>query len=131
MVSNTEKNMKRVLIIDESTFSRVCSALLELEGYRTKSFSSGKCLPEKLNYQTFCLLITSYPLDAVMLEKVKTVNLPTIILTDHVDREILRLLDNLPQSFCMVKPLDYEKFRFLVNEIAFQGVSVREGYSVF
>jgi len=124
-------NIKKILIIDESIFSRICSAILELEGYKTKSFGSTEYLPKKFDYSTFGLLITNYPLDYTMFEKIKKINLPTIILTDHINRGILHMLNNLSQSFCMIKPLDYQKFRSLVNEIVMNGASAIEGYSIF
>ncbi len=76
--------MKKILIIDESIFSRICSSLLELEGYKIKIFKSVETLPKKLDYEKFGLIITSYPFGYTLLEEIKKINLPTIILTDYV-----------------------------------------------
>lgn len=122
--------MKKILIIDESIFSRICSSLLELEGYKATIFKNVEHLPKKLDYKKFKLIITSYPFGYTLLEEIKIMNLPTIILTDHVNREIMNLLKNLSQTFCMIKPLDYQKFKYLVREIVNHGASAIKGYNI-
>ncbi len=110
---------KKILIFDEAGFSRVCSAILEKEGYGTNAVTDFCQLESKVNYEDFGLVITSYPYGASLLEKLSTSRVPTIILSDQVSRDLMVKLDHFDKtlSHCMIKPLDYHKFRTLVNQV--------------
>jgi DNA-binding NtrC family response regulator len=108
--------LKKILIIDELVFSRICSAILELEGHKTKIFKSAECMLPS-NHDQFSLVITSYPFGYSFFEKIKKINLPTIIMTDQINRDLMNLLKPLRNAYCMIKPIDYDKFRSLVREI--------------
>jgi len=43
--------------------------------------------------------------------------MPKIILFDHLDKEVITLLKGLRHSFCMIKPINYDKLRSLVKSI--------------
>ena len=110
--------MKKILIIDENRFSRICSAILEGEGFDTEIFENCENQSVKFDNKEFVLVITSYPFGHFLFEKIKKMNLPTIILTDHINRAFINLLEGFNNSYCMVKPLDYHEFRSLVKQIA-------------
>ena len=112
-----KKIAKKILIIDEEVFTHVCCAILELEGYKIETH---KIFGEKSitsNLKKIGLIITSYPFCKPLLRELMKFDLPKIILSDHLNKEIIALLKNLTQSFCMVKPIDYYEFRSLVKEI--------------
>jgi DNA-binding response OmpR family regulator len=109
--------MKKILIIDENRFSRICSAILEHEGFKTEIFGDSEGKLSRFDNKEFGLIITSYPFGYYLFEKIKKTNLPTIILTDHINRAFINLLDGFSNSYCMVKPLDYQEFRSLVKQI--------------
>ena len=109
--------MKKILIIDENRFSRICSAILEGEGFDTEIFENSENQSVKFDNKEFVLIITSYPFGHFLFEKIKKMNLPTIILTDHINRAFINLLEGFNNSYCMVKPLDYHEFRSLVKQI--------------
>jgi DNA-binding response OmpR family regulator len=108
------KGMKKILIIDEKVFTQVCKAILELEGYKIKTI---KTFGEKLPMSTFGLIITSYPFCIPVLRRLKEFDIPKIILIDNLDKELIALLQNIRQSFCMIKPIDYREFRALVKSV--------------
>ncbi len=112
------KTNKKILIFDEAGFSRICSAILEKEGYGTNSIADvHQCIPD-LNYNEIGLVITSYPYGAPLLEKLKEKRIPIIVLSDHMSGDLMSKLDSFDKSLshCMIKPLDYHKFRTLVNQ---------------
>ena len=113
-----KKTYKKILILDEAGFSRICAAILEKEGFGTNAVSDIRQLGSNVNYRDFGLVITSYPYGAVLLEKLISTKVPTIILSDYMNRDLLATLDHFDKtiSHCMIKPLDYHKFRTLVNE---------------
>lgn len=122
--------MKKILIIDESSFSRICSAILENEGHRTEILEDAEGQLHGLDHNEFGLIIISYPFGYFLFDKIKKMNIPTIILTDHINRALISLLYGFNNSYCMVKPLDYQKFRTLINQIVCCEVPTAEGFNV-
>lgn len=105
-----------ILIIDETGFQRVCASLLEAEGFRTDTISSCQ-LEGELGHRNPDLVITSYPYGSFMFERLKSLTVPVIVLSDTVSDEIINLLQDFKVSCCMVKPLDYSRFTCLVKEL--------------
>lgn len=112
---NTSK--KKILIVDEAGFSRICSAILEKEGYGTNAVADVHQCDAAFDYNDIGLVITSYPYGAFLLEQLKEMKIPIIVLSDHMSVDLMTKLDNFDKSLshCMIKPLDYHKFRTLVN----------------
>jgi len=121
--------MKKVLIIDESSFSRICSALLQEDGHKTEILEDIGSLLPKAGDNEFGLLITSYPFCHSLLEKIRNVSLPTIVLTDHLNRSLINFLEGCRNSYCMVTPLDYQKFRSVVKQIV-KGDQPNDGLNI-
>ena len=113
--------MKKILIIDESTFSTICSAILELEGHKTEVLKSAECVFPS-NGNEFSLIITSYPYGYSLLGEILKMNVPTIIMSDHINRDVMNILRTLSNSYCMIKPIDYDKFKSLVRGITNYGI---------
>jgi DNA-binding NtrC family response regulator len=121
--------MKKILIIDEKSFSLVCSAILELEGHRTEILKDFESILPRLNNE-FGLIITSYPFSYPFFEEIKKSNLPTIILIDHINKDLLNLLEDFNNSYCLIKPLDYQEFKSLVKLVANYETSHKIGYKI-
>jgi DNA-binding NtrC family response regulator len=109
---------KKILIVDEAGFSRICSAILEKEGYGINAIPDVHRFDTEFDCSDIGLVITSYPYGAFMLDKLKKWNVPMIILSDHLSLELMATLDHfdMSKSYCMLKPLDYQKFRSLVSQ---------------
>ena len=109
---------KKILIFDEAGFSRICSAILEQEGYGTNPVLDVQQLDSALSADDLGLVITSYPYGELLIEKLKNAKIPSIILSDHMNRDLLMMLDRLGKtlSHCMIKPLDYGEFKSMVNQ---------------
>ncbi len=119
-----------ILIIDEAGFSRVCSAILEAEGYHAETILNES--PEK---QAVCnegvgLVITSYPYGSRFFDDLCRFSSPVIVLTDHISKELLSALEGFENSICMIKPLDYRKFTSLVKEMMTGTYARQGGYSI-
>jgi len=103
------------MIYDEAGFSRVCTALLEMSGFTTgilgTTFSN-------LDSSDVGVFVTSYPYGAFMLDEiVKKRNIPAIVLFDNLDERFINILHEYDNLYCMIKPLDYEKFKGLVHQL--------------
>lgn len=103
--------------MDENGFSRICSAILESKGYGTEVVSHANDLSKKLNNHEVSLIVTSYPYCSEYFDDIKKRNIPAIILSDNMDGKLMRLLNDLGNIHCMIKPLDYDKFKNLVNQV--------------
>jgi len=121
---------KRILIIDEDGFARICSAILEHSGYRVDTTMDVNILPTRLNNNVFGLIITSYPYGAFIFDEIKKRKIPAIILSDAIDVNLINSLEEFDNSYCMVKPVDYEKFRSLVTEVMDNGLNIQGGTTI-
>jgi DNA-binding NtrC family response regulator len=121
---------KRILMIDEQAFYRICSAILEDEGYLTELFTSVNNLPVKLNRNEFGLIVISYPFGAFLLDEIRKWNITTIVFTANIDGSLISLLSGFENSYCMIKPLDYGKFRSLVRDVMSDNFLYRKGYTI-
>ena len=121
---------KRILIIDEAGFSRVCSAILEDEGYRTEILTGRHNIATGLKNNEFGLVIASYPYGAYIIDQIKNRNIPTIILSDQINVELINMLECFNRTFCMIKPLDFRKFRSLVRDVMNGDSTLKGGYTI-
>jgi DNA-binding NtrC family response regulator len=125
-----EKLQNSILIIDEYGFSKICSAILKRVGYETDTASLANELSSKLNDEAVGLIVTSYPYSVSLFDEIKKRNIPTIILSDDIDGKLIDILDNLSNSFCMIKPIDYDKFKYLVKQVISGDITSQGGYSL-
>lgn len=118
-MSTMDTDKKKILIIDEAGFSRICSAILEKEGYRTCTICDARKVEPTRNFDDFGLIITSYPFGAPFLDELKKSCVPTIVLSDRLNKDLMATLETMNKSLlhCMIKPLDYTKFRALVGQV--------------
>jgi len=123
-------NSKSILIIDEKVFYRISSAILESMGYVAELFTDIDNLSTKLCNSEIGLIITSYPYGALMFDEIKKWDIATIVLTDNLDGKLFQLLSELEKSYCMIKPLDYDKFKSVVQEIMSEKNVFQGGYNI-
>ncbi len=121
---------KNILIFDEERFSRVCSAILGTAGYGTDVVSQANMLTEKLNADSIHLIVTSYPYGSFLFHQIKGRNIPTILLSDNVDAELIDILKTCENVYCMIKPVDYDHFKKLVNQVVSGNMTAEGGYSL-
>lgn len=125
-----KKTAKKILIMDEYGFSRVCSAILTSNGYTTDIVPLVKDLSKKLDNDSIDLVITSYPYCTDLFESMRNKEIPIIILSEGIDERLMGILGNLQNTCCMIKPIDYDKFRSMVKR-AVEGSCLTEGgYSI-
>lgn len=121
---------EKILIIDEAGFSRVCSAILESEGFCAEAVAHQDAGPLIGQGAGVGLVITSYPYGSRFFDEIEQFSLPTIVLTDHISRELLAALERFEHSICMIKPLDYPKFKSLVRQFMNGDHTHQGGYSI-
>lgn len=121
---------KRILIIDENGFSRVCAAIIEAEGYDVEIVKKSSKVKAKLKGNDFALIVVSYPYGDSLLDEIRKQNISNIILTDNIDAKLITLLRGFCNSYCMIKPLDYRKFKDLINEVMSGKMHLQGGYNL-
>lgn len=121
---------RRILIFDEHGFSRICSELLRTCGYHADVVTQLEDLPFKLKDGSFDLFVTSYPYGTALFDLLHTRDIPTIILTDGIDERLICILNNHQQSYCMIKPVDYDKFRETVKQAVERTLQFEGGYCI-
>lgn len=121
---------KSILVVDENGFSRVCAAILEREGFTSVALAGIEDLRARLEEEDFGLVVTSYPYAAPVLQEIRKTGIPVIVLCDQINREIVGVLEGTDNSCCMIKPLDYPRFRALVRQMMAGEQVTYGGYKV-
>ena len=123
---------KKILIIDEAGFSRICSAILEQDGYRVETITSLNNVSKKFSDDDFGLIITSYPYGLYFLREIqrRDTRVAKLVLADQFSGDLLSVLEGLNNSCCMMKPLDYTKFRSLVKDMVCGDLNFIGGYNI-
>lgn len=120
---------KKILIIDETSFARICSALLGLKGFEAESLQDLSQFPHLEGLAGFGLVVVSHPYGAGLFEALRAADLPVLVLSDCINDALLNDLKIVKNSYCMVKPLDYEQFNAFVGQVL-TGVSAFGGGSI-
>jgi len=121
---------KKILVVDEDCFSKVCAAILGTEGYDIKAVSSVENLSFGLKDDDVSLIITSYPFGSFLFGYLKWRRIPSIILTDQLNADFINTLDGFEDIHCMVKPIDYSRFRTLVKQVLSGESQIQGGYKI-
>jgi DNA-binding NtrC family response regulator len=108
---------KKILIIDEDGFSKVCSAILNDEGYQTKLAISHEDADVQVSTNGISLIVSSYPYALSFLRSKKIRDIPTIVLSDELNSDLIDTMKCIKNSVCMVKPVDFERFKYIVRGI--------------
>ncbi|MDY0269702.1 DNA-binding response regulator [Trichloromonas sp.] len=119
--------LKKVIIVDEQGFSRICSALLELQGCRAECRS----LPVgamDLHRPDVGLVLTSYPYGERLLAEMGDGELPVLVLADSLSEPLLAALRRVRHACCMVKPVDYERLTSYIRQVLLGETSEWGGY---
>lgn len=108
---------QKILIIDEDGFSKVCSAMLSKHGYETRLAVSTEDAAKSINSEGIELIISSYPYGLPLLKMKDTSQIPVIVLSDEVNTQLVEVMSGLKQAVCMLKPIDFKRFEYLVQGI--------------
>jgi DNA-binding NtrC family response regulator len=121
---------KKVLIYDEAGFSRVCSAILSNEGYGTDIVNEQDDMQKLLSKDEVGVFVTSYPYGAFVLDEVRKHSLSAIVLFDNLEEQFVDMVLANENLYCMIKPLDYNKFKGLVRSLLTGEQVSREKYGI-
>jgi hypothetical protein len=100
--------------------------MLKVVGYSAENITCIDNLPERINNNEFGLIIISYPYGTFFFNE-KRINISTIVLADQIDKDLMNRLDSVRNYCCMIKPLDYKKFRHVVNKFMRSQMETYEG----
>jgi hypothetical protein len=112
-----KQQARKVLIYDEAGFSRICSAILASEGHGTDVMDGRDDILQMLNRNEVGVFITSYPYGAFILDEVRKQSFPAIVLYDNLEDKFVDIMLANNNLYCMIKPLDYNKFKSLVRSL--------------
>ena len=125
-----ERPKKKILIIDEKGFARICNALLESAGHRADIHPVVGTDRSSAAPDGYDLLITSYPYGGHFLNSIHKRDMALIVLSDCINNDLLSALDRFDNCFCMIKPLDFDKFRSLVSQVIGGQPARNGGYQI-
>lgn len=108
---------KKILVLDDKHFSRVCSAILEREGFSPETPKNEKISDTLHRWHNYGLVVASYPIAENFAERIKKAGIPLLLLSDHINCEIRQTVKQYKVCRCLIKPLDFEKFLGTVGEM--------------
>jgi len=91
--------------------------MLEREGYKVILPLSFKEARDWILSGNISLIILNYPYaDAILKSKVIG-NIPVLMLVEQLGEEVMEVLIRLKKGICMLKPIDFEKFKLIIKKI--------------
>lgn len=108
---------KNILIVDEQRFGKICSALVSLGGFGTEWASGceeGFC---KRDFETYSLVITSYPYGSQVLTKLAGKQVGLLVLSDFACEKLMQTVAENTNFHCLVKPVDFSRFNHVVSNL--------------
>jgi len=110
-------NLKKILIIEEDGFSRICSAILHDEGYQTSFAISAKEAVRIVSDNGISLIVSGFSHVQSLLQLGIIHDIPKIILSDELNNDLIETMKRIGNSVCLLKPLDFERFKYIVHGI--------------
>lgn len=106
---------KKVLVVDEPGFAKVCRALLRQNGIVAEvPKETGVPVVSAADYD---LVITSFPFGEAMVSGMGKSEVPVLVLADCLSHDLLERVRSVSHSCCMIKPLDFDKFHTVVQRM--------------
>lgn len=108
---------KNVLVVDEQRFGKICTALVELNGFDTEWASGREEGFHQRDFERYALVITSYPYGKEILPSLKGRKVSLLVLSDFACESLMQAVDENVNFFCLVKPVDFSRFNHVVGNL--------------
>ncbi|KPK36678.1 MAG: hypothetical protein AMK70_01385 [Nitrospira bacterium SG8_35_1] len=108
---------KKILIFDEDGFCKICSAMLSDEGYQTELAFSNEEAESFIAKNGISLIVLSYPFALPFLRSESIRDIPTIVLSNDLNSDLIEMMKRFKNSVCLVKPLDFKRFKYIVRGV--------------
>jgi DNA-binding NtrC family response regulator len=119
--------LKKILVIEENGFSRICSAILHDEGYQTSFAESATEAVQLVSDNNISLIVSGYSHILPLLKLRIVHDIPKIVLTDELNNDLIETMKRIGNSVCLLKPLDFERFKYIVHGIINGYLSISGG----
>jgi hypothetical protein len=110
-------NSSSILIVDEQSFGKICTALVELNGFPSEWASGSEDDFHLRDLERYRMVITSYPYGKTLLGQLEGKQVSLLVLSDYACGNLLKSVEANPNFFCLVKPVDFTRFNDVVNNI--------------
>jgi hypothetical protein len=108
---------KNILVVDEQRFGKICTALVELNGYGSEWASGCEDDFYQRDFERYDLVITSYPYGRLTLGSLVGKKVALLVLSDFACEDLMRAMEDNANFFCLVKPVDFSCFNHVVNNL--------------
>ena len=110
-------NSSSILIVDEQSFGKICTALVEMNGFSTEWASGSEDDFHLRDFDRYRMVITSYPYGKILLEQLEGKQVALLVLSDYACGNLLKSVEENANFYCLVKPVDFSRFNEVVNNI--------------
>jgi hypothetical protein len=108
---------KNILVVDEQRFGKICTALVELNGYDSEWASGCEDDFYQRDFERYDLVITSYPYGRLTLGSLVGKKVSLLVLSDFACEDLMRAVEDNPNFYCLVKPVDFSCFNNVVGNL--------------
>ncbi|MEZ4600266.1 MAG: hypothetical protein R2940_10820 [Syntrophotaleaceae bacterium] len=110
-------NPDNILIVDEQSFGKICTALVKLNGFSTQWASGSEADFHAWDFDRYRMVITSYPYGKTLLQQLEGKQVALLVLSDYSCGNLLKAVESNSNFYCLVKPVDFSRFNDVVNNI--------------
>jgi DNA-binding NtrC family response regulator len=107
-------SLRKILILDNDCFGKICSAILNEEGFHTSLACSVEEVVQHASNYNISLIVSNYSHAKSLMKSQLFRDIPKIILTNEFNEELTEAIQSIENTICLVKPLDFERFRYIV-----------------
>ncbi len=108
---------KKILIIDEHRFGKICTALVQLRGFNTEWASGCEHDFSQRDFERYSLVITSYPYSSQILPSLAAKQIAVLVLSDFTCEKLMQVIEDNTNIFCLMKPVNFSHFEHVVDNL--------------
>ena len=91
--------------------------MLHDEGYQTSFAMSAKEAVRIVSDDAISLIVSGYSQVQSLLQLRGIHDIPKIVLSDELNNDLIEMMKRIGNSVCLLKPLDFERFKYIVHGI--------------
>ena len=122
--------MRNILILDNTNFSYICASILKTQGCTAIIVNDPEKLQRTIDINDISLIVVNYPINQRVFDSMRNITVPKVLLLAHINKEVVELLKDLNNTYCMIKPIDYSKFIDLIKMTSHNTITAFSGYSI-
>jgi hypothetical protein len=107
-------SLRKILIVNNDGFGKICSDILNEEGFDSILACSVEEAVQHASNDNISLIVSNHSHTRSFLKSQLFCDIHKIILTNEFNKELIEDMKLIKNAICLVKPLDFKRFRYIV-----------------